>query len=322
MSDSAEARMLVRLQSVGSNVNTWGGYVNDNFEITGRHNKGYQALVVTGDATVSWTNYSKVNDGQAATLKLTGALSASATLTFGNRENQLTIYNTTGSAITIKCMAGIGVSIPNGYIAQVYCDGTDYYNAAPQIFIGAITVAGQIHGVTAGTATTDAVNLTQMSTAIATAGLPATSGTLLNSVNDTTAGYLSQKVTATLGGLTTTQVAGLTSIQTSTVHAAGNEQTLITIGAGYVGGFLNGGYQNAQFTPVVGNGYDVDCTASGVTVNLTGMTTPQLGQKIELNKYGAYNMFLLGTVNGGSNFFVAGNGTTIYRYSGSTWGWN
>ena len=48
------------------------------------------------------------------------------------------------------------MAIPAGYIALIYGDGADLHNGAPMLVPGALTVAGQIHGVTAGTATTGA----------------------------------------------------------------------------------------------------------------------------------------------------------------------
>jgi hypothetical protein len=133
-------------------------------------------------------------------------------------------------------------------------------------------------------------------TAIATATLPGTAGTLRNSASDTTSGYLRQKLTTQIATLTTTQVSGLTSVQLSTINAGANEQTALVLNGGYVEGFLPGDVQAAQFTPMIGTGYTIDCTSAGVTINLGGMTTPQVGQKFKYNSYGAYGPYWLGTV--------------------------
>lgn len=313
MADTPSSILLLRLQSTGSNTNLWGGYINTALSTLEQASKGWQSLAVTGNATISWTNYATGNMGQCAFLKLTGALSSAAILTFPTYQNSILVWNNTGALVTIMCSGGTGVAIPNGRKTLIACDGsTDYYSA---------TASWNSDTITASNAN-DLMTFSAVSSAIAVLVGLTVNGLVLNSVGDTTAGYLSSKITTSLSGLTTTQVSGLVSVQISTVHAGGNEQILFQIGQGYVGGFLNGGYQNAQFTPVVGNGYDVDCTAGVVTVSLSGMTTPQLGQEIKLNKYGAFNMFLLGTVNSGTNFTVSQNGSAIYRYSGSTWGWN
>lgn len=100
----------------------------------------------------------------------------------------------------------------------------------------------------------------------------------------------------------TTQVSGLTPTQ--------------------VGGFLDGGLKSAQFTPSVGTAYDLDGTSAGFTINIGGMTTPQVGQEFVTNKFGYGAMYLNGTVNGQSSFYYTDPERKVWRYTGSTWGWN
>lgn len=207
MADTASSILLLRLQSTGSNVNTWGGYLNTALQTLERASKGYQALAVTGDATISWTNYSAANDGAVASLKLTGSLSSPAALTFPGYQHHLSVWNATGAAVTIKCSGGTGVAIQNGDRALIYCDGVDYYNIAPTVFpagltvAGGVTVAGKIAGMSAGTASTDGVNVAQMAAAIAASVPAGTAGTFLNSVADTTRGFLTDKLQLSATGL-------------------------------------------------------------------------------------------------------------------------
>lgn len=126
MTDSPSSILLLRLQSTGSNVNTWGGYLNTALQTLEQANKGYQALPVTGDATISWTNYSTGNSLQYGFVKLTGTLSGPATLTAPAYNNFLALQNSAGATVTIKCSGGTGVAIPNGARVLLYCDGTDY----------------------------------------------------------------------------------------------------------------------------------------------------------------------------------------------------
>lgn len=217
MVDSPSSILLLRLQGVGSNTNLWGGYLNTALQTLERASKGYQALAVTGDATISWTNYSATNDGAVAFLKLTGSISSAAALTFPSYQNFTAVWNACGSTVTVKCSGGTGVAIPNGDRVLLFCDGTDYYNAAPTVFpsgltvAGAIAVAGKVTGLTAGTANTDAVNVVQMAAAIAASVPAGTAGTFLNSIADTTRGFANVKITAS----------GL--LLASTVNAGGNE---------------------------------------------------------------------------------------------------
>ena len=194
MADSPSPVLQLRIQSVGSNVNLWGGYINTDLAMLEQASKGYQSLVVTGDATVNWTNYATGNTGAAARLKLTGSPAGACALTFPGYHNFISVENATAQTVTIKCSGGTGVAIPAGEKALLYCDGVDYFNAAPT------RMSGKLTNVTAGTAATDAVNKTQMEVAIANAALPATAGTVRNSLNDTTADYHAGKHAVTASG--------------------------------------------------------------------------------------------------------------------------
>ncbi|MBY0512040.1 MAG: hypothetical protein K2P94_18030 [Rhodospirillaceae bacterium] len=219
MTDTATSRYGARQQSQGSNTNTWGDdKLNEVLRLLDRGSKGYQSIALTGDQTLSWSNYVATNTGQCAVLVLTGSLSAVAALTVPSVEWQWDlIKNATGQTVTVKTAAGSGVAIAHGQYMSVYCDGADCYNGSPTNLPGAVTVAGKISGVTAGTAATDAVNKTQMETAIATAALPATAGTVLNSSSDTTAGYLGQKITEGTG------------IDIAVQNSGGNENIQISV---------------------------------------------------------------------------------------------
>ncbi|NBW14489.1 MAG: hypothetical protein EBR82_41470 [Caulobacteraceae bacterium] len=91
--------------------------------------------------------------------------------------------------------------IATGYQAALYCDGTDVKNASPTVLggaasiSGALSVSGIVSGVATGVAATDAVNKTQMETAIATLLSGTVTGLALVSSTDTTANYLNSKIT-------------------------------------------------------------------------------------------------------------------------------
>jgi len=196
MADTPSAVLLLRLQSTGSNTNLWGGYLNTALQTLEQASKGYQSLAVSGDATVSWSNYATGNAGQTARLKLTGSPAASFALTFPAFHNFLSVENGTMQAGTIKCSGGTGISIAAGQRALLYCDGVDYYNAAPTLFPAAdITINGKVIGMTAGTANGHGVNKLQMDTAIALATISATPGTLRITASDTTPKFLSSAIT-------------------------------------------------------------------------------------------------------------------------------
>lgn len=309
MTDSPSPVLQLRIQSVGSNVNLWGGYINTDLNMIEQAAKGYQSLAVTGDATISWTNYTTGNTGAAARLKLTGSPSAAATLTFPAYHNFISVENTTAQTVTIKCSGGTGVAIAASSKVLIYCDGVDYYNAGPNVLgAGNVTVSGKISGVTAGTAATDAVNKTQMETAIATAGLPATAGTVLVSGTDTTAGYLGQKIVGS-GAATVT-----------TINSGADEDVQISVGAL---GLSDGGTISGAGAVVVNTKYLCDFTTTSYTITLPA--APTAGDVILLTKYGT-NAMTLGLnslkFNGSTSNPVSSlEGQTLLRYTGASRGW-
>jgi len=208
MVDTATARFGARKQSLGSNVNTWGDTkLNDVLDLFDRGAKGYQAIAMTGDTTLNWSSYATANQGQVQTIKLTGALSSAASLIVPSREWAFTVINAAGQTVTVKTNAGAGVAVPTGFQAALYCDGNDVANAAPTVLGGAVRISGavQVNGritnLEAAAADTDAVNKTQMDTAIAAATTSTSPGTLRITASDTTAKFLNSAITVS-GALT------------------------------------------------------------------------------------------------------------------------
>lgn len=305
----------IKLQAAGENLNTWGDpNLNNDLIIGSNLASKWKALTINGDYTVSETNYSTTNDTEVATIKLVaGTVAAAFNVIFPGRAKRILIWNASGYTATCKLAATTGFSLPTGRIALVATDGTtDFYNLSPNYGGVLVPTAGSL----------DIPSWSAVQTAIATAGLPATSGAVLVSGTDTTAGYLGQKITQQLSGLTTTQVSGLVSVTLAIINPSGNAQIALQVGGGYVAGYLPGGTKTSQFTPVVGTEYNCDFTTSSYTINLSGMTTPQIGQKFYLNCFGAYQPFLLGTVNGLTNLLLDAGSSAELTYSSASWGWN
>lgn len=279
----------IKLQVAGENLNTWGDpNLNNDLIVLSNLASKFNALTVnTGGYTVPETNYSTTNDTEVALIKLNaGTIAAAFNFVIPGRAKCFVLWNNTGYTATCKLAATTGFALPTGRWTIVATDGTtDVYNMG--------STSG---GVASPLNSTDILNYGAIQTLIANAALPATAGTVRNSAADTTAGYLSQKITQQLSGLTTTQVSGLVSVVLATINPAGNEQLALQVGGGYVDGFLPGGTKAAQFTPVVGTDYLINCTSGGVTVGLSGMTTPQVDQAFKFMSYGASGVFLLGSV--------------------------
>jgi hypothetical protein len=196
MVDSPTTRNRLRKQELGTNINSWGDTkLNEALDVIDQAMDGVLAVALTGNLTLATTNYSTADQAKRRVLKFTGSLTSAATVTVPSVEHDYAIINAAGASVTVKTFAGSGVEIPNGYQARVYCDANDVLNGSPTLLPGDVRVAGKVRNVTAGTESTDAVNKTQMEAAIASAGVPASSGAVLVSLTDTTANYLGQKIT-------------------------------------------------------------------------------------------------------------------------------
>ena len=213
MADSTSTRLLLRLMATGEQNNLWGGYTNTSLQTIGRAAKGYQSIALTGDKTITHTNYSASNEGVVAFIKFTGTLSSAASVTFPSTETVFDIWNAAGQAVTVKTSSGSGVAIPNGTRIRLACDGSDFVNTSSSnipsatTIAGQVTVSGQVKGLSSGTDSTDALTKAQIEAAIAAASVSG-SNLVLNSATDTTPSYLNTKLLVGTGLSKTTNSAG------------------------------------------------------------------------------------------------------------------
>lgn len=311
MVDTPTTRNRFRKQETGTNNNTWGIKLNQVLDCVDQVTDGVEEIALTSSAdyTLTTTNYTVDDEAKNRVLWFTGTLSSAVNVILPSVQHNYAVINECGAALTAKTALGTGVTIPNNRKTLLYSDGVNYYSAAPT-WIGDTTTL---------TNANDLPTYSQVQTLIANATLPATAGTVRNSANDTTAGYLSPKITVQIGTLTTTQVGGLTTFSLATVHAGGDEQALLTVGGGFAGGYLDGGEKSAAFTPVVGTQYTV---GANITIQIGSMVSPQLGQSFVINQYNNCVVYYSGTINGLTGMFVQTNSCDIRKYSGPTWGWN
>jgi len=132
MADTPTTRNLLRKQSLGSNLNTWGDtYLNDVLDAVDKGLSGVETITLTGNKTLSAANYAKTNEITNQTLKFAGTLAGAATVTVPSVQNTWTIVNEAGADITVKTAAGAGVIVPDGRTIRVACDGADVFNESP-----------------------------------------------------------------------------------------------------------------------------------------------------------------------------------------------
>lgn len=208
MVDSPTTRNRLRKQELGTNVNTWGDTkLNEVIDAVDKALDGVESIALTSDHVLTTTNYTTADESLNRVLKFTGTLGNAASVTVPNVEHWYMVVNSAGAQVMVKTSSGIGVTVPDGAIAQVYCDGADVYNGAPTIFGAGLSISGKITGVSTGTVNTDAVNKLQMDTAIANQ-LTSGDGTIANSATDTTRRFLETAITPGHGINTTTLNSG------------------------------------------------------------------------------------------------------------------
>ena len=222
MADSATTRNRLRKQSLGSNVNTWGDTkLNEVLDCVDQITDGVETINLTGDYTLTTSNYTVSDQAKQRVLLFTGSLSSSANVVVPSSEKHFIIYNASGANIVPKTSSGTGPTIPTGFYTTVYCDGSNVYsrpffvNGAMQTS-GAVTVGGKILNLTTGTLDSDAVNKGQMDTAIAASTSSSTAGTVKVTSSDTTNRFLGG------GGGALQAGTGIT----LTVGSAGADETL------------------------------------------------------------------------------------------------
>lgn len=291
----------LRTQELGSNIATWGDPNLNEVEncidqILGK----VKDIAITGDYTITSTNYVTTADNKNAGWRFTGTLTAQATITVPATFTRFIVVNDTtgGFGLYVKTSAGTGIVVPAGRTAWLRCNAVNVLNAFPTHM--GTTFTPSLNG--------DVANVNYVQTAIATASLPATAGTVLVDGADTTAGYIGTKITGT----------GAASVSTS--GTPGNGSLVISVGSI---GLSDGGTISGAGAVVVNTKYLCDFTSTSYTITLPA--APTAGDMILLTKYGT-NVMTLGlnglNFNGATTDPVSGSeGQSLLRYTGASRGW-
>lgn len=145
MASTYSTSLRLELIGQGEQSGTWGVTTNNNFgALVEQAITGVQTITM-GDATYTLTSYDgAVDESRNAVLVLGGTVTVPQNLIAPGVEKVYIIKNGTGATITIKTATGTGVAITNNNYAQVYCDGTDFYNATPNVntITGNLSVSG------------------------------------------------------------------------------------------------------------------------------------------------------------------------------------
>ena len=170
MASTYSANLKIELIATGEQSGDWGVTTNENFTnvfeeaIVGRGNPEFAS---DADLTLTYTNTVGVQTARNLYLNVTSSLSLTATRVLivpTVNKNYVVENNTTGGqSITVKTVAGTGITIPNGRKAALYVDNTNVVVAWDWVDINGGSIDGTPVG--ASTASTGAfTNLTSSST--------------------------------------------------------------------------------------------------------------------------------------------------------------
>jgi hypothetical protein len=214
---------------------------------------GVIAITMT-DANYTLSNFNGVVDeARNQVLVMSGALTATRNVIAPLVEKTYIVKNsTTGSqSIQIIGSSGLGVTIPNGITALVYCDGTNFYNAITGS-VGNYTVNGNL-SVTGTTALTGATTLSStlaVTGATTFTGIPSgpTASPGTNTTQLATTAFV-QTATGTLGTMSTQNA--------NNVAITGGSITGTTVNGNVVGSNSVGARTISTSAPAGGSNGDI-----------------------------------------------------------------
>jgi hypothetical protein len=219
MADTPTDRGSYRQQGLGDRLNTWGlaSGINGAFVSMDEGIHGVETIDLTGNVTLTTTQYT-TNQARNFGFILTdtgSALSATPVVTIPSVEGRYGIWNETGRDVSVGVSGGTAVTISDGMGHLLISDGSSTKDLTARRLdqigtpTGTVSMGSQIlTGVGTATGDSDAVRLDQMTTAIANAGGSAAGGTVMVTINDSTARYLGAAIETGDGITASTQNAG------------------------------------------------------------------------------------------------------------------
>lgn len=317
----------ITLPANGEFAGTWGSITNTNLgTLVEQAVSGYTAQAVSdvGDTTLVISNGSGTgvnNTARNMYLELTGTLTAARNVIVPTNRKLYFVYNNTtgGYAVTVKCAAQVGVSIPSGQKALLVCNGSDVVNAVT--YFGTFST-GAINATPIGPTTPSTGAFTTVTATTITATTFAGSGASLTGIdaaNITTGLLPDARLTSAVakyadasanftGNLQTNGISvGYKNIPVST-NSSG------TLAAGDVGKQLVVSTGQTVPTSVFGAGdvvmivnnsaASITITTSAVTAYLSGVNTVRTSVTLATRGQATINFVAAGTC------FISGAGVT------------
>jgi hypothetical protein len=270
------SKLRLSKPTTGELFGTWGNEVNSGITngvddaIAGR-------VVVTHNNNANYTltaNNGAADEARNAVLRITGTLTAARNVVCPTQPKLYIVENATtgGFAITLKTLAGSGVSVANGAAAMLRCDGTDVVEWIPVTGTGSLVKAASPTLVTPALGTPSAVVLTNATGTAAglTAGIAQAlkSATTTVDVSAAAAPTTGQVLVATGGSAATWQDGtALTSGSTNALRSATTTVNVSSATAPVAGQVLMATSSTAATWQVVGAGSIYSNTVNVFTKN-------------------------------------------------------
>ena len=132
MASTYSPSLRLELIGDGDQSGIWGQTTNNNIGYLVEQSVAGVIAITMTDANYTLSNYNGVVDeARNQVLVMSGALTATRNVIAPLVEKTYIVKNSTSGSQSIQIIgsSGLGVTIPNGITAYVYCDGTNFYNA-------------------------------------------------------------------------------------------------------------------------------------------------------------------------------------------------
>jgi hypothetical protein len=150
MSSTASDLIKFEKQGSGENSGTWGTLANKAMSRIEEAIAGYRAITLAGgtytlDDTQYVENSTTTAESHLAIIKATGTPGASRKIQVPLRTKHYLIWNAvTTYDLTVGGSSGGTITVPNGFMQHVFCDGTNVEACSPAVSVdGAINLMGQ-----------------------------------------------------------------------------------------------------------------------------------------------------------------------------------
>jgi hypothetical protein len=233
--------LKLEIMSTGEQSGLWGATTNQNLNALQQAVGGQAAVVFASDAdkTLAYTNTNADQDFRAMYLNVTSGVSLTATRSLivpaVNKLYVVKNATTGGRSITVKIGASTGTTVPNGYTAILYANGSDVVPAA------SLNVFAESNGTDVGGTAYSQLGATGSATDISVIYAPKGTGYIAARPGDGTSGNGNARGATAIDWQVSRSAATQVAAGDNSVISGGNQNTIDT---GSDGAVIGGGFSN------------------------------------------------------------------------------